>query len=477
MPRRTLAGFARLDPEGFEASGARIAEFRRAFEGRAIWHVSRSSGDSVAEMLRSIVGYTRDGGVDAHWLVASADHGFHTLTRRLYHRLYGSPGDGGPLGEDEAALLERVGAEQARELTARIRPEDIVFLHDTPGLVRPVKETGARAVWRCHLGMEDPNREARSAWGFLWPFVSEADAFVFSRRVYRWDQVPEERFHVLRPGIDPFSPKNELLDDDLVAAVFDQIGLGASGTATAPTFRRSDGTPQRLSGVAVTDQEAPVPADAPVVAQISGWERTKGQLDVLEAFAGHCREGGPHLLLVGPAVADRPSGSEEAEVLAELRSRRAELDPGVAARIHLVQLPLSDLEENAVMVNAIQRRADVVVHAALQEGFGFSVTEAMLKRAAVVATRTGGLAVQLVDGESGLHVEPGDRESIGGAVARLLADQQLRERLGEAARERVVERYLVFSHLSAYVELIENLAAPASGGSRLPPRRSPGTAG
>ncbi len=63
---------------------------------------------------------------------------------------------------------------------------------------------------------------------------------------------------------------------------------------------------------------------------------------------------------------------------------------------------MDDVEENGAMVNAIQRRADVVVQKSIAEGFGLTVAEAMWKRRPVVGSRVGGIQDQIVDGESGL---------------------------------------------------------------------------
>ena len=76
-----------------------------------------------------------------------------------------------------------------------------------------------------------------------------------------------------------------------------------------------------------------------------------------------------------------------------------------AARVHLVSLPMDDLDENAAMVNALQRRADIVVQKSLAEGFGLTVAEAMWKRRPVIGTRVGGIQDQIVDGVSGLLVD------------------------------------------------------------------------
>ena len=87
------------------------------------------------------------------------------------------------------------------------------------------------------------------------------------------------------------------------------------------------------------------------------------------------------------------------------------LGEGARDRVHLANLPTHDVEENAVIVNALQRRADVVVQKSLAEGFGLTVTEAMWKRRPIVASRVGGISDQIDDGEQGLlgpYEEVGD---------------------------------------------------------------------
>ena len=117
----------------------------------------------------------------------------------------------------------------------------------------------------------------------------------------------------------------------------------------------------------------------------------------------------PHLVLVGPdvtAVADDPEG---AEVLAEVEAawRDAARAP-IRRRVHLALLPMEDADENAVIVNALQRRADVVVQKSLAEGFGLTVAEAMWKGRPVVASRVGGIQDQIEDGRDRL---PGRRRT------------------------------------------------------------------
>jgi trehalose synthase len=119
---------------------------------------------------------------------------------------------------------------------------------------------------------------------------------------------------------------------------------------------------------------------------------------------------------------------------------------------------MQDAEENAAMVNAIQRRADVVVQKSLAEGFGLTVAEAMWKARPVVATRVGGIQDQIVHGESGLLIDqPRDLEAFGAAVRTLLDDPVLATRLGEAARVRAGSEYLGPRHLLQYLDLFARL--------------------
>jgi glycosyltransferase involved in cell wall biosynthesis len=86
--------------------------------------------------------------------------------------------------------------------------------------------------------------------------------------------------------------------------------------------------------------------------------------------------------------------------------------------------------------------AEVAVVPSLYEGFSLPAIEAMACGVPVVAT-TGGALPEVVgtSGETGLLVEPNDPEALVAAIGRLLDDAALRERLGAAGRERVMERF------------------------------------
>ena len=182
--------------------------------GRVIWNVnSTASGGGVAELLRSLLGYSRGGGVDARWLVLAGGPAFFDVTKRIHNHLHGFDGGQAGLSDADRSIYEGTLAENANQLTPLLDPRDIVILHDpqTAGLVDAVRSTGAAVIWRCHVGIDHPNFLARDAWNFLRPFVLGADAYVFSRASFAWGGLDRDKLAVIHPSIDAFSPKNQEL--------------------------------------------------------------------------------------------------------------------------------------------------------------------------------------------------------------------------------------------------------------------------
>jgi trehalose synthase len=383
------------------------------------------------------------------------------VTKRIHNHLHGAPGDGGGLREPEREAYEAALASNALALLELVSQDDVVILHDpqTAGLVPPLNEAGVPVIWRCHVGIDSPNELAREAWAFLVPYVRDADAFVFSRRAFAWEGLDEDRIALIAPSIDAFSAKNQDLDAGAVAAILEVAGLQHdSGAGHPPAFTRHDGSPAHVVRHAELHQEAPLrPGDRAVV-QVSRWDRLKDPLGVLRGFIDHVAGDDVHLVLAGPSVEAVTDDPEGAEVLAEARETLAALERAQRARVHLARLPMDDLEENAAIVNALQRRADVVVQKSLAEGFGLTVAEGMWKGRPVVASRIGGIQDQIVDGESGVLVnDPVDLEEYGRAVWRLLEDPAAAEAMGREARSRVRSHFLGVRSLTQYLDLIERV--------------------
>ena len=317
-------------------------------------------------------------------------------------------------------------------------------------------------VWRCHVGRDTSNDETERAWAFLQPYIEHADAFVFSRRQYVPHWVPPDRLVIIPPSIDPYSAKNRELDPPTVAAILDTVGLVTGTPAdTAVNFERRDGsvgTVRHHTGL-IADGPPP-PCDARLIVQVSRWDRLKDMAGVLDAFVTMAADGphDAHLMLVGPDVTGVTDDPEGAAVFAECRARWATVPTAIRRRIHLASIPMDDVDENAIIINALQRHAYLIVQKSLVEGFGLTVTEAMWKAKPVIASGVGGIQDQIVDEHDGLLIaDPSDLDAVAAAMARVLHSPQLADRLGAAARTRVHDQFLGDRHLAQYVELFAGL--------------------
>ncbi|MGZ5398381.1 MAG: glycosyltransferase [Nocardioides sp.] len=462
-----LAGILPVDRKERLFAAAEMA--RSAFGDRVVWHVNTTAqGGGVAEMLQTLLSYGQGAGIANRWLVLDADPLFFAITKRVHNMLHGDPGDGGPLGPAEHAHYERVLRANLADLAGRVSPRDIVLLHDpqTAGLAEGLRDLKTSVVWRCHVGRDQTNHVSDAAWAFLQPYLAHAQALVFSRREYAPAWVDPERLTVIAPSIDPLAVKNMAMTPEHVTEVLAAGGLIANGHREGRVaFVRRDGTAgtmrshRRYGGLLLGSD--PPPPDVPLVVQVSRWDRLKDMTGVMEGFVhavGVDDLAGAQLMLAGPDVSGVTDDPEGAEVLDECREARNRLPEAIRRRVHLASIPMDNVDENAIIVNALQRHASVVVQKSLAEGFGLTVTEAMWKGRPVVASRLGGIQDQIVDGRDGLLLDdPTDIDEFAQVLRRPLADPRLADRLGAAAHARVLEEYVGDRHLQQYAVLFAEL--------------------
>ncbi len=101
--------------------------------------------------------------------------------------------------------------------------------------------------------------------------------------------------------------------------------------------------------------------------------------------------------------------------------------------------------------------ADVVVLASVAEAFGLVLTEALYLNKPVVATRAGGIPEIVQDGVDGLLVPPASPEALSDAIVELMQNPQLRHRLANAGREKVLGRFSFEQMIRQYEEVYEEL--------------------
>jgi trehalose synthase len=454
-----------VGPERFERlTGSNAAAMRSALHGHSVINVnSTPAGGGVAEMLQVLLPLSRGLDVDARWLVVDGDDEFFAITKRLHNQLHGSPGDGAGLSPEDARHYTAVMQRNWEALTANVVPGDAVILHDpqTAGLARHLHGLGVPVVWRCHVGIDDHNDWTEEAWNFLRSYLDGfVSAYVFTRRSYAPDWVDDELLSIIRPSIDPLAPKNVDMSPEMAQEILSYVGILDGPRSRPVPFTRSDGTPGRIERFADISRTGPPPSsDAPLIVQVSRWDPLKDMAGVMHGFVEHVLNGSDaHLVLAGPVVTAVADDPEAAQVLDAVWNAWRSLHHHQRSRVQLVCLPMSDLDENATIVNALQRHAAVVAQKSLAEGFGLTVTEAMYKSTPVVASAVGGIVDQIDDGRTGLLVHsPLDLAEFGGHITRLLGDETLAKTIGAAGRESAIDQFLPDTSLGQWQTLLVRL--------------------
>lgn len=372
---------------------------------RVVMVNSTRVGGGVAEMLARVVPLLDELGLAVRWEVLHGNDEFYRVTKSWHNALHG--GDVRLTARDVEVFVE-TNRRNARSLDL---DADLVAIHDPQpaALIESRRPDDARRwVWRCHIDAAHP---APGVWDFLSSYLTRYDAAIFSLPAFtRPMPIPQYLFY---PSIDPLAEKNRELSE----ADMDEALRGLD-----------------------------LPRDKPFLLQVSRFDRLKDPVGVIAAYQLVKRTNDVALVLAGGSADDDPEG---AEVLADVRAAAGD-DPDV----HILLLP-PDAHRT---INALQRRAAVVIQKSLREGFGLTVTEALWKGKAVVAGATGGIPMQVLHGVTGLLCR--SPEGCAFQVRYLLARADEAARMGRIGREWVRDQYLILGNVRRWLLLLHLLDKP-----------------
>jgi trehalose synthase len=395
-----LHEFEQYEPLIGAAETERILRKAEGMRTQHVVHVSSTFyGGGVAEILTPLTLLMNAIGIETDWRMIQGTAAFFSCTKKLHNTLQG---DDVSFSKEEKTIYEQVVLENALRL--HVDDADVVIVHD-PQPLPLVKHFADREIpwlWQCHVYLSSPDQEV---WNYLRGFVEQYDAAIFSLPEYRKDLRIDQRF--IAPAINPFSPKNTELTE-------------AEINECLANYR--------------------IPKDRPLVTQISRFDRWKDPLGVIDAFRKARKQVDCTLVLAGNSAIDDPEGDVILETI------HSSVDESV------IVLTVED----PILVNALQRRAAVVLQKSVREGFGLTVTEAMWKGAAVIGGNVGGIRRQITDGESGFLVETIDQAAE--RMVQLLKDPALRERLGSRAKETVRKNFLMSRLLEDWLDLLASYA-------------------
>lgn len=402
--RRSIDAYEGVAPSATLES---LREAAESLRGARVLHLNATPyGGGVSELLRSVVPLLNDLGLVADWKVIYGDDAFFEVTKTMHNALQGA--DEGLDSSQEEIYLENTQTNATRLEEVY----DFVFVHDPqPVAIPAVRGTGeARWIWRCHIDTSEPNQDV---WAFLRSYLDPYDAAVFTMEDFVPPVLPIERTEMIPPAIDPLSPKNFDLPEEMAREVLGWIGLEL---------------------------------DNPLITQVARFDPWKDPLGVIEAYR-MVREEVPNaqLALVGSMALDDPEGwSIYEKVKAECES-----DPLMHVFTNLTGV-------GNIEVNAFQRLSDVVVQKSIREGFGLVVSEALWKQTPVVAGRAGGIPLQMADEVGGKLVE--DVEECAAALNELLSHRERAAETAHEGRKRVRQHFLLPRLLLNHLTLMRDIA-------------------
>jgi trehalose synthase len=378
--------------------------YRKAtcLRGKRVIHVNSTyQSGGVAEMIVSLVPLMNNVGIETQWTILNGEIDFFSITKNFHNALQGQRID---FTDTDLDLYIRTNEAFSRQLKL---DHDVVVIHDPQPLplIRYFQKTQPW-IWRCHVDLSNPDP---ALWEFLKDDVLKYDRMVISHEQYRREGMSMEQ-RICRPAIDPLSDKNRELSDQEVARLLAEYN---------------------------------VPTDKPLVTQISRFDKWKDPEGVVEVFMQVREHVDCRLVLCGSMAPDDPEGwmiyrrvEEKAKDLIE------------AGDVILITA------EDHLLVNALQQVSAVIVQKSLREGFGLTVTEALWKGRPVIASRVGGIPLQITDGETGFLVDPTDTEGFAWRIRQVLENPGLGDDLGRAGKEYVRQHFLITRLLSDYLDML-----------------------
>lgn len=396
-----------LDPEREKW----LKEQASAYKDKKIVHINATpKGGGVAEILQSFVPLQKSLGLNSEWHVLEPDEKLFRITKKMHNSLQGG---NEPLTEDEKNYYIECNKKFAGHID-ELEP-DVLIIHDPQPLASiQFLKNKVPAATRIHIDSTKPDPDTEK---FVLPFINQYDKIIFTLKDFVPESVDKSKLMISPPAIDPLDPKNQYLEDSVCRAILITAGINPN---------------------------------KPLITQVSRFDKWKDPLGVIDAYY-EAKNTIPDLQLILMGVMEASDDPEAMNVFMEVE-KQAEGDPD----IFLISQP-DQLRDTAmdIYVNAIQRSSDIVLQKSLREGFGLTVTEAMWKEKPVIAGNTGGIKLQIQDGQNGFLVDSPKQASE--RIIQLLEDKGLSEKMGKNAKESVRNNFLITRLLEDEFKIMESI--------------------
>ncbi|KAL3466687.1 hypothetical protein BJX64DRAFT_249672 [Aspergillus heterothallicus] len=393
-------------------------------------------GGGVALMRHAMVRFSHALGTDMKWYVPKPRPGVFRITKTNHNILQGVSAPEERLTEESWDSVTNWIHENANRYWLRsggplTHPSeggaDVVVIDDPqmPALIPLAKQVAPDrpVIFRSHIQIRSDlvaqeGSPQAECWGRMWEMIKPADLFISHPvRSFVPHTVPQEKVGYMPASTDWLDGLNKDMRDYDVAY-----------------YGRHFNSLVRNSGMPVIDH----PADEYIV-QVARFDPSKGIPDVVEAYEKfHKRmqdsapeRSPPKLVICGHGSVDDPDGSIIYDaIVTHIESSI----PHLADQICIVRLGPSDQ-----VLNAVMSKAKVALQLSTREGFEVKVSEAIHKGRPVIATRAGGIPLQVIDKGNGFLVDVGDTDAVAQHLFELCTDDELWQRMHEFALAHVCD--------------------------------------
>lgn len=388
-------------------------------------------GGGVALMRHALIRLWRLAGLDVHWYVPQGDASVFDITKRRFHNvLQGVNPPDVELREGDKHMFERwTDWNYEKYWRGPDNPvrADIVVIDDpqVTALIPHIRRDSPKTkiIYRSHIEIRSDLVDAGihpqvDVFNYLFNFIKQADLFVSHPIKEFVPKVVNETMPVvyMPPCTDPLDGLNKPIPEEMLQ-VYRHMFSDLIGASTGQTIDWQRG----------------------YILQVARFDPSKGIPDLVEGYRLFREEvkkqgmmkNAPQLILTGHSSIDDPDGTYILHKLQDTLCSEPFKD--IKDDIFAVRAPAEDR-----LLDALIRGADVACQVSTREGFEIKVTEAIHKTRWVIATKAGGIPLQIRDGVDGTLVPPGDPQSIAQALVNFYTSGKDIKKTGESRGNETV---------------------------------------
>ncbi|KGO69291.1 Glycosyl transferase, family 1 [Penicillium italicum] len=412
-------------------------------------------GGGVALMRHALMRFSHSLDMDIKWYVPKPRPGVFRVTKNNHNILQGIAGPDERLSPENRRSLTEWIEENARRYWTRpggplCSPSDggadVLIVDDPqmPGLIPIAKKEAPNrpVIFRSHIQIrsdlvDTPGTPQAEAWEFLWNQIKLADCFISHPvKAFVPQDVPTEILGYMPASTDWLDGLNKDMRDWDVAH-YGRIFNAACRNADMPIIQYPDDR---------------------YVVQIARFDPAKGIFDVLDSYEKFYNRLAqdrpdlkpPKLLICGHGSVDDPDGAViYDQVMDHIEHRIAYIRDFIC----VMRLRPSDQ-----LLNAVLSKATVALQLSAREGFEVKVSEAIHKGKPVIATRAGGIPLQVENMKNGFLVNVGDTDAVAGHLYDLWVDEALYNRMAAYAISHVCDEVSTVGNALSWLYLCSKLS-------------------